>query len=89
MVPAVVASVVEAITPDTAPLPDEAYRRLDYAEQRLPAQGWRAELDVTTAAAEARILGRPWRRGVTVAGYIRHDWETSDTTAGVRVGIPL
>ena len=89
MLPAVVAQVVDAITPDEAPLPDEAYSRLDYAESRIPAQGWRAELDVTTEAAEARILGRPGRRGVTVAGYVRHEWDDGETTAGVRVSVPL
>jgi hypothetical protein len=87
VVPAVVAAVVEAVTPDTAPLPDEAYRRLDYAERRVPAQGWRAELDVTTEAVEGRVLGQLGRRA-TVAGFVHHGWD-GETTAGVRVGVPL
>ena len=88
-----------------APLPDDAYsyalggpltptrtaedRRLDYAEGRVPAQGWRAELDLTTEAAEVRAVGRLGRLGATVAAYARREWEDGDTTAGVRVSVPM
>lgn len=84
--PAVVAQVVEAVTEHTAPLPDEAYRRLDYAEGRLPLRGWRAELDVTTEAVEGRIVGKRGR--VSVAGYARREW-SGETEAGVRVSVPM
>lgn len=88
MLPTVVARVVEAVSSDTAPLPDEAYRRFDYAESRVPAQGWRAELDITTEAIEGRVLGRLGRRG-TVAAYARREWESGATEAGVRIGVPF
>ena len=98
---AAAAALGELLAPELAPLPDEAYRpaptpiltscdrRLAMAEGRIPEQGWRAELDITTEAAEGRLLGRLDGRGTTLAAYARREWESGESEAGVRLSVPM